>query len=194
LKNKQTDVAPDPLDQSPVDSNEADQIWDEYKYRHDLIWRHLIRSTVAVIALITVGYSTAFTGHKMLFFFSALLAFAYSIFNLIVINSELKHYWKVRDQHAEFQRRRFGFCVEQEETTNRWTKWRRLLSWSNRPRRVRGFAGRVNAYLVVLLAISVVAIFDRINPQFFPALYDDIFPNESGATGTTQLPTMHLRD
>jgi hypothetical protein len=28
--------------------SEASPVWDEYKYRHDLIWRHLIRSTVAI--------------------------------------------------------------------------------------------------------------------------------------------------
>ena len=38
------------------DTDEANLLWDEYKYRHDLIWRHLIRSTLALVALVTVRY------------------------------------------------------------------------------------------------------------------------------------------
>ena len=61
---------------------EANLVWDEYKHRHDLIWRHLIRSTVAVIALITVSYSDKIGSDRNLYTFAALLAVIYTIFSI----------------------------------------------------------------------------------------------------------------
>ena len=87
-----------------ADIEEASLIWDEYKYRHDLIWRHLIRSTVAVIALISVSYSTAFINNKLLYIIAALLAVFYTVFSFIVLQSELKIFEQIKILHRSRQR------------------------------------------------------------------------------------------
>jgi len=63
--------------ESEISLEEARLIWDEYKYRHDLIWKHLIRSTIAVIALLTVAYSTALRVDSQLVRVASILAIIY---------------------------------------------------------------------------------------------------------------------
>ena len=59
------------------DAGEGSMLWDEYKYRHDLIWRHLIRSTLALVALVTVRYSTAFKPTVWLIIIAWMVALGY---------------------------------------------------------------------------------------------------------------------
>jgi hypothetical protein len=88
---------------SRITPDEANLLWDEYKYRHDLIWKHLIRSTVVVVALITVSYSTEFEEDRILFIIAALLAVGYTIFSFIVLNSELTLFEKIKVLHRRRQ-------------------------------------------------------------------------------------------
>lgn len=88
---------------SDICTDEANLLWDEYKYRHDLIWRHLIRSTVAVVALITVSYTTKFKENETLFIIAALLAIIYTIFSFIVLNLELTLFEKIKVFHRKRQ-------------------------------------------------------------------------------------------
>ena len=129
--------------------NEAALIWDEYKYRHDLIWRHLIRSAVAVIALITVAYSTSFDGNEMLFIMAAILAVGYSGFNIVVINLELAHYWRVKRIHKARQAEIFDFPKMEKSESH-----------------FSGFAGRVNFVLITLFLIALIAALAQILPEF----------------------------
>jgi len=133
------------------DIDKAALIWDEYKYRHDLIWRHLIRSTVAVVALITVAYSSAFQFDKALIIVSGVLAVVFSAFNLWVVNAELDHYWRVRDKHSEYQETLFDFEPDNEYKTRQ---------------KLRGFGFRVNAYLLVLVLIALATTLFQVLPQY----------------------------
>ena len=96
-----------------IDHNEAGLLWDEYKYRHDLIWKHLIRSTTAVIALITVSFVDQFSGQDMLFVIAALLAIVFTLFNFYIINNELAHYQKVKQLHRQRQNELYNLYLEE---------------------------------------------------------------------------------
>ena len=73
-----------------LEDDQASLIWDEYKYRHDLIWKHMIRSTLAVIALITISFSTKFYVNAILVLVSCFLAICYIIFAMVVVHYEIK--------------------------------------------------------------------------------------------------------
>jgi len=132
-------------DRSEISSAEAELIWDEYKYRHDLIWRHLIRSAVAVVALITVAYRTSFDENKALFLIAAALAVGYSIFNIVVVNSELRHYWRVKRIHQARQKDIYDLSTNEKEESH-----------------FSGFAGRVNVVLAALFLVALIATFAQI--------------------------------
>lgn len=123
-------------------TDEANLVWDEYKYRHDLIWRHLIRSTVAVVTLVTVAYSTAFEDDPLLFIVAALLAVAYTVFSFIVLNSELALYEKIKVLHRQRQNRLYDLHTEKEP-------------FPDEEALVGGFSSRARFYLLGLLALAV---------------------------------------
>jgi hypothetical protein len=132
---------------SKITSEEANLIWDEYKYRHDLIWRLLIRSTVAVIALITVSYSTNFEENKALFIIAALLAVVYTVFNSVVLNSELVLYERVKALHR--QRQNDLYQLHREEDA-----FRKGLG--------SGFSTRARIYLAGLFVLALAAAVSHI--------------------------------
>ncbi len=143
---------------SDICTNEANLIWDEYKYRHDLIWRQLIRSTVAVIALITVSYSTSIDDNKPLFLIAVGLAVGYSIFNIFIVHSELEHYHRVRDKHASRQDVLYNFPYDQIQTSEWWEFWK----WDP-----FGFSARVYYYLFGLLLLALLAAATQVYPSRF---------------------------
>ena len=151
------------FDGSEICSAEADRVWDEYKYRHDLIWRHIIRSVLAVIALLTVAYSTSFRQQESLFVAAAILAIAFSVFNLFVVNKEIVHYWRVKKIHRTRLASLFGAPREEYEVKDD----ERYLS---------GFAGQANVVLAVLLIIAVATAAMRIVPQLGLGI-EDIVPD-----------------
>ena len=143
---------------SDICTNEANLIWDEYKYRHDLIWRQLIRSTVAVIALITVSYSTSIEGNKPLFLIAAGLAVGYSIFNIFIVHSELGHYHRVRDKHTSRQADLYSFPYKERQMSKWWKFWKWHLF---------GFSARVYYYLFGLLLLALLAAATQVYPSRF---------------------------
>ena len=60
MKEEHQNIASIP--EKELDKHEAPLIWDEYKYRHDLIWRHMIRTTLAVIGSITLPLTVGSSG------------------------------------------------------------------------------------------------------------------------------------
>lgn len=146
-------------DRSGICHDEAALIWDEYKYRHDLIWRHLIRSTVAVIALITVAYSTSFDGNEVLFVAAAFLAVVYSGFSIRVVNRELIHYWRVKRIHQARQADIFD-SPKREKLKSHFS----------------GFAGRVNFVLITLFFIAVIAALAQIQPEYWLESSSSAYP------------------
>jgi hypothetical protein len=87
---------------------EGSLIWDEYKYRHDLIWKHLIRSTLAVFALIVVPYSSNLNANFALIVVASLLAIGYIVFTYFIIRKELKLYISIKKLHRIRQGWLFG--------------------------------------------------------------------------------------
>ena len=95
-------------DRDELDVSKANLIWDEYKYRHDLIWRHMIRTTLAVIGSVTLpltfdeswvgneSYSTIIT----LVLVGVLLYLGLTIW---IIIPELKRFKAIKTLHQSYQ-------------------------------------------------------------------------------------------
>lgn len=123
---------------------EAKLLWDEYKYRHDLIWKHLIRSTIAVIILITVPYSTKIAHDKYLIWGSSIAAFIYLCHTFWVTFRENKLLEKVKVLH----RKRQMHYLELPS--------KNCLTWD---KNLKGnFLGRIVGYLILLLLLVIYAI------------------------------------
>lgn len=149
------ETAPNDRDRSKsgIGTDEANLLWDEYKYRHDLIWRHLIRSTVAVVALITIAYSTSFDEDELLFAIAAFLAVLYTSFSLVVLHSELSLYEKVKALHRQRQNALYQLHMETKSL----------------PTALVGrFSSRARFYLFSLLILAVVAAISQIVPALAP--------------------------
>ena len=131
-------------------SAEGNLIWEEYKYRHDLIWRHLIRSTLALVGLVTVRYSTAFNPTASLITFAWAVALGYWVVTLLVIEPELRLLMKIRNLHRERQKHCFGL-VNQTTEIHGEMKWGRIFI-------VDHFAQRVGFYLLLLLIATLLAL------------------------------------
>jgi hypothetical protein len=117
---------------------EANLIWDEYKYRHDLIWRHIIRSTLVLVALLTVRYTKEFGGNFYLSLVAWILAIGYITFTLFIVHRELQLLTQIRDLHRKRQAThlRLNFGPSQ--------------NWWN-------FSRRVMVYLTFLLLLVILA-------------------------------------
>ena len=128
---------------------EANLLWDEYKYRHDLIWKHVIRSTVAVIILITVPYSTDLIYDKYLVGGASVAAVLYLCHTLWVIYREHELLVNVKNLHRQRQRHylrlRQGKCFD----------------WANA--RSGGFLGRILLYFVLLYLAVIFAVIAHTN-------------------------------
>jgi hypothetical protein len=132
---------------SEICTDEAELLWDEYKYRHDLIWKHLIRSTGAVVALITVSYTSDFEGNETLFIISALLALIYTIFSFIVLNSELTLFEKIKVLHRQRQNDLYKLHIERKPLHKEL---------------VGGFSKRTRIFLAGLLLLALAATVSHI--------------------------------
>ena len=152
-------------------------LWDEYKYRHDLIWRHLIRSTLALVALVTVGYSTAFKPTVGLVIVAWVAALGYWLVTLIAVEPELRLFKQIKNLH----RKRQADCFDlPNEATKPWVV--ALRDWVVGLRKktkqtndtmtwgkvflVDSFSCRVGTFLslllVAMLLVGLVALFDQI--------------------------------
>jgi hypothetical protein len=156
------------------DADEGSMLWDEYKYRHDLIWRHLIRSTLALVALVTVRYSTAFKPTVWLVIVAWVVALGYWVVTLFAVEPELRLFKKIKDLHRERQTRYFGFHGKTKQAWVVWvathfglrektkqtndTKWGKVFL-------VDAFSCRVGTYLFLLLVatllVGLVALLDK---------------------------------
>jgi len=135
-----------------TETDEAQLVWDEYKYRHDLIWRHLIRSTLALVALITIGYSDAFRATNALVVLASVTAIVYAIITILVVEPELRILQKIKDVHRSRQADLLGVTWDDftPQAGRRWRRW-------GAPFLADGFGGRVAVYLAVLLLATTVA-------------------------------------
>jgi hypothetical protein len=131
------------------DANEANVLWDEYKYRHDLIWRHLIRSTLALVTLVTVGYSTVFKSTCWLVVFAWVVALGYWFVALFAIEAELRLYIKIKRLHRERQNHYFELDLQVPQGKDK-INWGAIFL-------VDPFSKRVGVYLFLLFIATVLA-------------------------------------
>jgi hypothetical protein len=126
-----------------VSPDEASLLWDEYKYRHDLIWRHLIRSTIVLVALITVRYTTEFGGNTLLSFVGWSLAVAYTGYTILVTRREIQLFDPIKTLHRK--RQRFFYALHSD------------LPDKQGRRTGNGFYRRLMLYLTILLILVILA-------------------------------------
>lgn len=137
---------------------EANLIWDEYKYRHDLIWKHLIRSTVAVLGAIALLFDTNVNFNKLLggipFFvvISGLVIF-YVLFTYWVIYKELVLLYYIKSIHRNYQYN--GYKIpkkvnEIREIPKELISYRKWKFWKS------NFNVRVIVLLTILLIVSII--------------------------------------
>lgn len=124
------------------DHEEGALIWDEYKYRHDLIWKHIIRSTVFVLALVVVPYSSKLNADEVLISVASLMAIGYVAFTYFVIHKELTLYIQIKKLHRKRQNRIFKLHKPETNEENI---------------RKDGFRGRVRTYIICLFIFVVLA-------------------------------------
>ncbi|MGZ3593432.1 MAG: hypothetical protein ACXWOL_16295 [Ktedonobacteraceae bacterium] len=139
-----------------LDKDEATKwnlIWDEYKYRHNLIWAHLIRSTLFLVGLLTIRYASAFKSSPWLVQVASILALVYWLSTFVAISSELQLFIPIKELHRERQERYIDrdFGVEWK-----WIKWKKgKLKWIQ-VFFADEFSIRVFVYLILLLIGTVV--------------------------------------
>lgn len=101
----------------PKGKEESSLLWDEYKYRHDLIWKQVIRSVIAVIGLITLPLYKEFKNEPVFIIGGSLLVVFYMAFNFIIIGAELKLLDQVKDGHRKRQYKKYDMHKEYFEGT-----------------------------------------------------------------------------
>jgi hypothetical protein len=136
-------------------TQEGNLLWDEYKYRHDLIWRHLIRSTLALVALVTVRYSTAFNATDSFVTFAWIVAFGYWWVTLFAIEPELRLYTKIKHLHRMRQDYCFGLVNDITPIKGKLKPGKIFF--------VDPFARRVGVYLLLLLLATLLAIPEKLS-------------------------------
>lgn len=139
-----------------AEASEANLLWDEYKYRHDLVWRHLIRSTLALVGLVTVRYSSAFNPTVLLVLIAWMVALGYWLITLLAIEPELRLLSKVRRTHRIRQNKYFQLSHPIEEIIGP-DPWGKIFF-------VDKFSRRVGIYLLLLLVgtfyAGIIALID----------------------------------
>jgi len=89
----------------PPDIEPAKLIWDEYKYRHEHVWKLIFQITIAVVVISIIPYSQVHISEKLKEWvvLLPLVGFALTVFGLVRLNSELRILDKLRERHRELQ-------------------------------------------------------------------------------------------
>jgi len=134
---------------STFDRDDAEFIWDEYKYRHGLIWKLIFQITTAVIAVSTIPYIlTRDQEEKIGYFIIALpiIGLFLTIFSIFRINKECYVMEQLKRKHREFHK---SYNITYEESSS--------------------FALHVNIYLVALIVLGVINLI-VITKNSFPGI------------------------
>jgi len=99
---------PDPNDAnlSDIPVQKAQVLWNEYKYRHDLVWRVLFQVTAAAVILSVAPYLAPpeVVYYPRLWLLAApVLAFVLVVFSIQVVNTEQNTLDKIRSAHRCLQ-------------------------------------------------------------------------------------------
>ena len=136
---------------------EGQLLWDEFKYRHDLIWRHLIRSTLALVVLATIGYSTSLHIGKPLVLLASAAAILYWVVTFITIEAELRLFQEIARLHTSRQRTCLAAKWTLEVEPERPPAAVELGGPWGRPFVADSFGRRVMAYLALLFLTTIIA-------------------------------------
>jgi hypothetical protein len=98
-------------------------LWDEYKYRHDLIWQRTFTFTTAITLISTIPYIrpqiAAQLGNYILI--APLLAYFLAFFGLLVMMNELALFGKIKKAY----RKRQGVLIDKKlHSAGRWDEFR----------------------------------------------------------------------
>ena len=90
----------------PTGPGEAQLVWDEYKYRHELVWNAIFRLTAAVVVMAVIPYSTERVVKALgwLVLASPLLGILLVGFGMLRLRRELRLLQVVKDVHRARQR------------------------------------------------------------------------------------------
>ncbi len=146
---------------------EHDLIWDEYKYRHELIWKHMIRSTIVIIGIILLPFSKDYVTDQLkkepsFLLLIGIAAIIYVLFTFIVINKEITLLEKIKAVHRRKQFLKFGIHkeyierIQEQEKSQTDEKGKNSNQWLTRLSRTN-FRWRVNIFLMLLLVLAVVS-------------------------------------
>ncbi|MBI5932871.1 MAG: hypothetical protein HY867_04125 [Chloroflexi bacterium] len=95
----------DPSIINSSDLEKARLIWDEYKYRHEHIWKLIFQITTAVVALGVIPFTNADIAASLGAWMVALpaLGCALALFSLARMSSELTLLEKIKRRHRQYQ-------------------------------------------------------------------------------------------
>jgi hypothetical protein len=96
---------------SVIPVQKAQVLWNEYKYRHDLVWRIILQITTAAVILSVVPYLAPvpvvyYLGQRLLA--APVLATVLVLFSILVVQNELDLLNKIRRAHRRLQNNLFG--------------------------------------------------------------------------------------
>ena len=79
--------------------------WEEYKYRHDLIWQRILLSTTAIVVMSTIPYLQKGVALvlKDWILIAPGLALSLDVFMLLVMRNELDLFWKIKEAYRRYQ-------------------------------------------------------------------------------------------
>ncbi|WP_186755144.1 hypothetical protein [Echinicola salinicaeni] len=155
---------------------EASLIWDEYKYRHDLIWKHMIRSTIAVIGSITLPFTKSYLlensakSYPLLIMLSVALLI-YVLYTVLIVNKEINILNTIKEIHRSDQHIKFGAHSEYVHKKEQGSDKVMIRDTGSNHSSVFiemfekfNFRKRVNVFLILLLIValfSLILLFQR---------------------------------
>jgi hypothetical protein len=155
--NNNGDHSGDPL---RAKAEDPQVLWEEYEYRHSLVWKVIVQITTGVVVLSVVPYVANETIVERLqvgVLAAPALAFVLALFAVLVINNELDILDTIRREHRKQHREILGICYDTDRgdgtdrsVFRRWVKAYLLLLQRAH------FRGFVNVYLLVLSMLSFV--------------------------------------
>jgi hypothetical protein len=146
-----------------VPAEDAQVLWDEYKHRHNLVWKVLFQITTAAVILAAIPYLAGDSiGCKLGKWLLAapVLAVVLVAFALGVINNELDLLGQIRTAHRGLQKAMFGMSRESPRSNYLWIfdQFFRPYRWFKAVTGLGDFRILVNFYLLALFATGGVML------------------------------------
>jgi L-rhamnose mutarotase len=84
-------------------------LWEEYKYRHDLVWRVIFQLTAAIVILSVIPYVNPDIVKIMKWGILGvpLLSIALIVFSFLLINNEMDLFQEIKDEYRRQQKALF---------------------------------------------------------------------------------------